>query len=527
MPGGDAKGDQRAALEQLVAAEGLEVAHSPEAEAEVAAWLRAPGIDDASLDDRTDLPMVTIDGPGTRDLDQALAIEPTKSGWIAHYAIADAAWFVRPGSHLWSEALRRGASFYLPGLSVPMLPRALSEGLVSLGPRVDRRAMLFSMHVEKDGTCRSTSIARARIRSRAQLDFAAAARAIAGTPLPGVDDAAVYRSLAALRAFGEARLRAAAERDVVRGRIEEVRVRVDEGPGLGFVVLAELRNDVELWNEQLSLMCNVEGARVLQAGARDRDLVQPIYRVHPAPDPERLAALALAVAATVERHGLPAAWRWNADTEPLSAYLARIPEGGRHERVARAIARQAILVNERSSFSPAAAPHFGIGAEVYARFSAPMREIVGVFVHKEAWETLEGQAQAPGDDELRAAVIAQANAARERQRRLTHAANLLVIDALLSRDAALPVVQRPVRTGTVMGALDDKVYVRLDDPPIDVKIYRDGLGGGTRATDGGAILRRGDDVVCALGDAVGVKLVAHDPRRKRWTLRLVDVRSPG
>src|SRR6185503_10271633 len=119
---------------------------------------------------------------------QALAIETTADGWIAHYAIADAAWFVRPGTALWAEALRRGASYYLPGMSVPMLPRALSEGLVSLGPDVDRRAMLFSMTIDRDGACRSTAITRARIRSRAQLDFATVAHALGGAPLPGLAD---------------------------------------------------------------------------------------------------------------------------------------------------------------------------------------------------------------------------------------------------------------------------------------------------------------------------------------------------
>ncbi len=517
----------RESLEHLVADEGLEPTHPPEVLAEVDAWLREPGIDDPALVDATELPMVTIDGPGTRDLDQALAIETTDTGWVAHYAIADAAWYVRPGTALWDEALRRGASYYLPGMSVPMLPRALSEGLVSLGPKVDRRAMLFSMAIDRDGSCRSTTITRARVRSRAQLDFAAAARVIAGEPLVDTGDAGVLASIRALRAVGDARLRAAAERDVVRGRIEEVRVRIGDEAGLDFVVLAELRNDVELYNEQLSLLCNVEGARILQKGERDRDLVQPIYRVHAAPDPAKLADLEVAIAATVERHRLPPSWRWESSKEALAHYLARMPEGGAYERVSRAIARQAILVNERSSFTAAAAPHFGIGADVYARFSAPMREIVGVFVHKEAWESLAGHAQGPDDEALRATVIEQANRARERQRRLTHGANLLVIDRLLARDAALPVKARPVRTGTVMGGAYQKVYVRLDDPPIEVKVYRDGLPRGVQVADGGGTLRVDGEVFLALGDEVDVKLVAHDPRRGRWTLRIVAVRPAG
>src|SRR5215212_373325 len=114
----------------------------PEVEAEVDGFLAAPGLDDPALADRTALAFVTIDGPGTRDLDQAVHVEDTGAGFHLRYAIADASYYVRPGTALFEEALARGASFYLPGASVPMLPRALSEGLISLGPDVVRRALI-------------------------------------------------------------------------------------------------------------------------------------------------------------------------------------------------------------------------------------------------------------------------------------------------------------------------------------------------------------------------------------------------
>ncbi|MBL4689069.1 MAG: RNB domain-containing ribonuclease [Nannocystaceae bacterium] len=104
-------------------------------------------------------------------MDQALLVERRGSGFGVQYAIADASWFVPADSALFTESLRRGASYYMPGESVPMLPRALSEDLVSLGPGVDRRAMVFDMTVDADGTCTKTEIVRARIRSRHQLTF--------------------------------------------------------------------------------------------------------------------------------------------------------------------------------------------------------------------------------------------------------------------------------------------------------------------------------------------------------------------
>ena len=91
----------------------LHTEHSNKAMSEADHWLANPGHDDPTLDDLTALPFVTIDNPDSRDLDQALYIEETADGYRLRYALADAAYYVRPGSALFDEALQRGAIFYL------------------------------------------------------------------------------------------------------------------------------------------------------------------------------------------------------------------------------------------------------------------------------------------------------------------------------------------------------------------------------------------------------------------------------
>lgn len=510
-------GSARASLLALVREQGLDPAHPDDVEEQTRALLESPGLDDPELVDRTAWPFVTVDGPGTRDLDQALFVEAEGDGFVVHYAIADAAWYVRPGTPLFEEALRRGASFYLPGLSVPMLPRSLSEGVISINPRVDRRALLFSMHVDAHGECTRTVFERARVRSRAQLTFGQVQALVDGTSGHGIDDPDVARSLHALAAVGDARIRADAERDLVRHHHEEIRVTLDGQEGLDFVVISELRDTIERCGEQLSLMCNIEGARLLREGARDEGLVQPVYRVHASPAPDRIADLVATIDAVAAHHGRPEL-RWIPDDESLADYLARIPRHGEHGRIGRALSRQAMMINVRSTFAAEPGPHFGIGADVYARFSAPMREIVGVYVHKEAWEALRQAPPGVDDERLRAAVIESANRAKERQRSLTHGANLLVLDRMFANDATMPLDRRPVRKGTVMGIADRRLYVRLDQPAVDVKVYDDALATGAVAqlTSGGRTTR------CALGDLVYVRLTRHDPRKRRWFLELVD-----
>lgn len=88
--------------------------------------------------DLTSVPLVTIDGDDSEDFDDAVYAERTASGFNLIVAIADVAFYVRPGSALDREAYRRGNSVYLPNMVVPMLPEKLSNDLCSLKPKVER-----------------------------------------------------------------------------------------------------------------------------------------------------------------------------------------------------------------------------------------------------------------------------------------------------------------------------------------------------------------------------------------------------
>jgi ribonuclease R len=517
-------------LRAILEAEGLDPRFPAAVEAEAAALVARPGLDDPDLVDAEAIPFVTVDGPGTRDLDQALHLERAGDGFLVRYAIADAAYYVQPGSALFAEALRRGASYYLPGLSVPMLPRTLSEGVVSLEPGVARRALLFETHLDAAGISLGTAVRRARIRSRAQLTFdevQALLDAPASSPLAGRDFAA---SLALLPVVGTLRQLDAVARQVIRFHREEIRVGVD---GEAFTLTARTRHPVERHNEQLSLLCNAEGGRLLceAIAGEAAAATQAIYRVHPAPPPERLVELAAQVSELVALHRLePARWAWHPDT-PLGDWvdgLRGLAGDARRGRIARAAERQALMVNLRSVFSSEPGQHFGVGAHPYARFSSPMREIVGVFVHKEAVELLglAPRGEVAADEALRDQVLAAAAAARARQRRLTDLTNRRVLDHLFAGDLAAPRPRRPVRGGTVMGVTASKIHVTLDAPPIDLKVY---VGDAGRALGvwfklspaRAALLDEQGAPVLAVGDPIALRVVRRDEARDRWVLEPV------
>jgi ribonuclease R len=510
----------------IIEEEGLSTEFNADVRAETERWLKDPQLEDPLLCDLEALPFVTIDGPTSTDLDQALFIERAGSGYKVYYALADAAFYAPPGSALFREALKRGATYYLPGCAVPMLPHELSSGITSLNPDVRRRALVFLTELDERGEVITTVVERARIRSRRKMTFGEVqARYDAGAAAGSSD--AFHESLELLREVGEKRLALSQLADVVRYRRRELDVKAPSGAAQNLVVVEAVRDRVELYNEQISLLVNREGGRLLYESKDPR--LQPVYRVHPAPDPEKLESLRALSRGVAEAKGLPAE-EWALDQhEKLSRFVQRLAQNQQHPRVARALERQAILVNMRSALSTEPAAHFGVGAEVYARFSAPMREVVGVFLHKEMLELVGAETHDDNavDVALREEVVVSANRARDTQRKLNDKVNRAAMDDFFRADLAVPKESRKAHVGTVMGITTSKLHVELDEVGMDVKLYVRDLGrllGGAWLEVGasGATLQiRGTGTrVCALGDAVEIVALHHDAGQDRWVFSL-------
>ena len=508
----------------IIEEEELRTSFSEEVMAETQRWQRDPGTGDPELLDLEGLPFVTIDGPTSTDLDQAVFIERNGSGFRVFYALADASYYAPTKSALFREALLRGATYYLPGMSVPMLPVELSSGITSLNENVLRRSLVFVTDLDEKGEVVKTIVERARIRSQKKMSF--------GEVQARYDDpkaaapAAYHESLELLREVGERRIDLAQLADIVRYRRRELDVKAPSGSQQNLVIVEAVRDRVELYNEQISLLVNREGGRLLNGSGNPR--LQPVYRVHPAPDPEKLEALRALSRGVAQAKQLDARFVLR-EGEKLSKFVGRLASQTEAPRVGRALERQAILVNMRSALSTEPAQHFGVGAEVYARFSAPMREVVGVFLHKEMLELVG--AETHGDDAvdlaLREEVVVSANRARETQRKLNDKVNRAAMDDFFRPELALAVQTRKRHRGTVMGITPSKVHVELDEVGMDVKLYVRDLGkllGGAWLELGhnGATLgvRGSDKRVCALGDEVEIVAEHHDVGQDRWVFRL-------
>lgn len=117
------------------------------------------------------LDFVTIDGSDARDFDDAICVERSGSGYTLWVAIADVAQYVRPGSEIDREAMKRGNSCYFPASVEPMLPEALCNGLCSLLPGVPRLAVVAELHMGRNGDIKKAAFCRALVKSRARLTY--------------------------------------------------------------------------------------------------------------------------------------------------------------------------------------------------------------------------------------------------------------------------------------------------------------------------------------------------------------------
>ena len=206
--------------------------------------------------DRTDIPFVTIDPEGSRDLDQALHIERRNRGFRVHYAIADVAAFVEPDGPIDVEAHRRGQTLYAPDHRVPLHPPVLSEGAASLLPDQMRPALVWSIDLDESGEGTRVDVGRARVRSRAQLRLPDG---------PATDRRRLGRRAAPAtpRRSGLLRLRREAERGGVSLPLPEQEVVVDDGRWrLEYRALLP----VEEWNAQISLLTGMGAAEIMLYG---------------------------------------------------------------------------------------------------------------------------------------------------------------------------------------------------------------------------------------------------------------------
>lgn len=331
------------------------------------------------------VPHITIDGETARDFDDAVALTASDAGTLTLYvSIADVAHYVRPGSALDQEAYRRGTSVYFPDRVLPMLPERLSNDLCSLVPNEDRYAFTAILEFTPQGRLIGRQYHRSVIRSRHRMTYTAVKGIIEDR------DTELLRRYAdivpMLEAMDDLGLRLA-ERRKQRGsigfEIPEGYIVLDDTGRVRDIRRRE-RNRAHKIIEEFMLAANEAVAlTVSEAGGR---LASPfLYRIHEAPDPEKLATFQQ----FTESLGLSAG---EARAEP--SWFGRILDqvaGTPREYI---ISNLMLRVMQQARYAPHNVGHFGLAASHYTHFTSPIRRYPDLVVHR-ALAALLGLDQAP------------------------------------------------------------------------------------------------------------------------------------
>ncbi|NNF15963.1 MAG: VacB/RNase II family 3'-5' exoribonuclease, partial [Gammaproteobacteria bacterium] len=288
----------------------------------------------------------------------------------------DVAHYVETDSPLDQEAVNRGTSVYFPNRVIPMLPEALSNGLCSLKPKVDRLALVCDMHISTGGKVIKSRFAKAVMHSAARLTYQEVFGLLWEKTTAPKKYTRIMPHLEHLKSVYEVLIKARHRRGAVDLELPQSRFTFDdEGKISG--VIAYPRNHAHQLIEECMITANVEAARFLKKAR-----IPALYRNHPPPDDdrvERLAGFLQTVGLSLPRRDGVTPKDFNQVAKAISVR----PD-------ASALAMNLLRAMMQAVYEPKCEGHFGLALKEYAHFTSPIRRYPDLLVHRAITHVLAG-----------------------------------------------------------------------------------------------------------------------------------------
>lgn len=394
-------GTRQAAVEAILARHAVPRTFPPEVLQEAG---RVPAeVPASALAGRMDLRdrlIITIDGPTAKDLDDAVSLTREEDGrWQLGVHIADVSHYVSEGSPLDQEAWRRGTSVYFADQVVPMLPEALSNGICSLNPQVDRLTLSCLMTLDRQGQVLEHTIAKTVIRTAERMSYPDC-----NALLKGEDEALAQRYeaiLPMLRQMAEL-ARTLKRKRRLRGALElestECSVLCD-GQGNPVEIQRRAPGESEGIIEEFMLIANETVAEHLSRAGKPG-----VYRVHQEPDEGKIERF----------RQLAAQFGYTLDT-PDGFGMQKVLDGARGRPEEGAVSMLLLRSLMKAQYAPENLGHFGLAAEFYCHFTSPIRRYSDLMIHRILTALLDGTLAGSREQKLRAAAAEAAAQSTQRE----------------------------------------------------------------------------------------------------------------
>ncbi|CDB23371.1 ribonuclease R [Clostridium sp. CAG:557] len=332
------------------------------------------GINSEEIKNRIDLRnelIFTIDGEDAKDLDDAISIKKTKTGWQLGVHIADVSHYIKPGSHLDNEAMERGTSVYFADRVIPMLPKELSNGICSLNANEDRLAFSALLNIDKKGNLKTFEFKKSVINSKVRGIYSEVNSILMAKASEKVKKKYSLIENSLLEAYELSKI--LHENAQKRGNMElestEARFKLDDN-GVCVDVKKRTRGAAEEMIEQFMIMAN-QAAALYAKGAQ----IPFVFRVHEMPSPEKINILAQ----TMSLFGLKAyRIRQGLKVKDISDILEQI----KGTDISSIVSNQVLRSMSKARYFEEPLGHFGLALEDYCHFTSPIRRYPDTAIHR-------------------------------------------------------------------------------------------------------------------------------------------------
>lgn len=316
-------------------------------------------------------PIFTIDGADTKDIDDAVSITKTNSGYKLGVHIADVSHYVKKGSKIDEEAFQRGTSIYYADRVVPMLPKELSNGICSLNPNVDRLAFSCLMDISANGKLMSYRFEKSVIRSRVKGVYSEVNAILDGTAGDEIKEkySRVIERIPVMRELAEILEKNRMDRGAPDIDTQESKIITDEN-GICIDVKVRGRGVAERIIEEFMLMANNAAAALAM-----KEKFPFVYRVHEAPTVEKLTLLNETLTALgINPEGI--------GEKSTAGDLARILRENKDSDKYIVINRIVLRTMMKARYSEEPLGHYGLVMPEYAHFTSPIRRYADLSIHR-------------------------------------------------------------------------------------------------------------------------------------------------
>ena len=355
------KADTEIIIPQTILEYGLPYEFPEEVVKEAESFKEPTAKDHEGRVDLRDLALVTIDGEDARDFDDAVYAEKRPGGgYRVVVAIADVSHYVRPGKPLDDEAQERGTSVYFPHFVLPMLPEALSNGLCSLNPNVDRLCMVCDLKLSRAGRVTGFEFYPSVMHSKARLTYDQVAQYLEGDSQAITEDREVRKSINTLFQLYQVLKSLRAERHAMEFETVETYMTFDELGGIK-EILPRSRNDAHKLIEECMLLANVAAAEYAL-----KNEMPMLYRVHEPPEFSRIQK----VRDFVKLLGL------NFPEQPTQKDYQAVIEATKERIDAPSIHAVLLRSMMQAYYGASNAGHYGLAYEAYTHFTSLPQNVV-------------------------------------------------------------------------------------------------------------------------------------------------------